>query len=156
MDSGLTRIGKGLRTAILAGLVAGLVDIGAAIIINHLGPIIILQSIASGLLGMSAYAGGAATAGLGLLLHLAMSITIAGIFVLASFRLTWLRRRRLLAGFGYGIGIFVVMNYLVVPLSAFEPRPMHLSLLPLALNIAAMVIFGVVVSVIVGRCVRAG
>ena len=143
-----------VRAAIAAGLVAGAVDIGAAMLINQRGPAIILQSIASGVLGLSAYAGGGATVMLGLVLHLAMAIIIAGIFAAASVRIKWLGARPVTAGLAYGVGVFVVMNMIVVPLSAFAPRPAHLSLASIAANLAAMLVFGVIVAMLVRRLSR--
>jgi hypothetical protein len=137
------------RVAVIAGLVAGMIDIGAAALINHVGPALILQGIASGLLGMKSYAGGAGTVTLGLGLQLAMSITIAGIYAAAATRLAWLRSRPVLAGLVFGFGVFVVMNLIVVPLSAFGPKPAHISLIWLLLNILAMLVFGVIVATIV-------
>ena len=137
------------RVAVIAGLVAGTIDIGAAALINHVGPALILQGIASGLLGMKSYAGGARTVTLGLVLQLAMSIAIAGIYAAAATRLAWLRSRPVLAGLVFGFGVFVVMNLIVVPLSAFGPKPAHISLIWLLLNILAMLVFGVIVATIV-------
>jgi uncharacterized membrane protein YagU involved in acid resistance len=124
------------------------VDIVAATLINHRAPSVILQSIASGLLGIQAYSGGAVTIFLGMMLHFSMSIIIAGIYVMASTRLKWLAGRPFGAGALYGLGIFVVMNLIVVPLSAFAPKPAHVSLTWLMLNIAAMIIFGVIVATV--------
>jgi uncharacterized membrane protein YagU involved in acid resistance len=137
------------RAAVIAGLVAGTIDIGAAALINHVGPALILQGIASGLIGMRSYAGGAGTVTLGLALHLAMSIAIAGIYAVAATRLAWLRSRPILAGLAFGLGVFVVMNLIVVPLSAFGPKPAHISLVWVLLNVLAMLVFGVIVATIV-------
>lgn len=143
-----------IRAAIIAGLVAGIIDIGAAALINHVGPALILQAIASGVIGIKSYAGGAATILLGLALQLAMSIVIAGIYALAATRLAWLRSRAVLAGLAFGVGVFVVMNMVVVPLSAFGPKPAHVTLMFLALNLLAMLGFGVIVATIVGWSLR--
>jgi uncharacterized membrane protein YagU involved in acid resistance len=137
------------RAAVIAGLVAGTIDIGAAALINHVGPALILQGIASGLLGMKSYAGGAGTVTLGLVLQLAMSIAIAGIYAAAATRLAWLRTQPIIAGLAFGLGVFVVMNMIVVPLSAFGPKPAHISLIWLLLNVLAMLVFGVIVATIV-------
>ncbi|WP_066809712.1 hypothetical protein [Sphingomonas asaccharolytica] len=137
------------RAVVVAGLVAGTLDIGAAALINHVGPALILQGIASGLVGMKSYAGGAGTVALGLALQLAMSIVIAGIYAAAAARLAWLRSRPVLAGLAFGLGVFVVMNLIVVPLSAFGPKPAHISLAWLLLNVVAMLVFGVIVAMIV-------
>jgi hypothetical protein len=137
------------RAAVIAGLVAGTIDIGAASLINHVGPALILQGIASGLIGMRSYAGGGGTVILGLALQLAMSIAIAGIYATAATRLAWLRSRPILAGLAFGLGVFVVMNLIVVPLSAFGPKPAHVSMVWLLLNVLAMLAFGVIVAMIV-------
>ena len=137
------------RAAVVAGLVAGTIDIGAAALINHVGPALILQGIASGLIGMKSYAGGAGTVALGLALQLAMSIVIAGIYAAAATQLAWLRSRPVLAGLAFGLGVFVVMNMIVVPLSAFGPKPAHISLVWVLLNVLAMLVFGVIVATIV-------
>jgi hypothetical protein len=138
-----------IRAVMIAGLVAGTIDIGAAALINHVGPALILQGIASGLIGMKSYAGGAGTVALGLALQLAMSIAIAGIYAVAATRLAWLRLHPVLAGPAFGLGVFVVMNLIVVPLSAFGPKPAHISLVWLLLNVLAMLVFGVIVATIV-------
>jgi hypothetical protein len=39
------------RTMIVAGVIAGTIDIGAAALINGLSPVVILRAVASGLLG---------------------------------------------------------------------------------------------------------
>jgi hypothetical protein len=138
-----------IRAVVIAGLVAGTIDIGAAALINHVDPALILQGIASGLIGLKSYAGGAGTVTLGLALQLAMSIAIAGIYAAAATRLAWLRSRPILAGLAFGLGVFVVMNLIVVPLSAFGPKPAHVSLVWLLLNVLAMLVFGVIVATIV-------
>lgn len=137
------------RAAVIAGLVAGTIDIGVAALINQVGPALILQGVASGLIGMKSYAGGAGTVTLGLALQLAMSIAIAGIYAAAATRLSWLRSQPVTAGLAFGLGVFVVMNLIVVPLSAFGPKPAHISLVWVLLNVLAMLVFGVIVATIV-------
>jgi hypothetical protein len=134
-----------LRAILAGGLIAGTIDIGAAVAIYHVGPIAILQAIASGLLGKAFYSGGFNTALLGLVLQWAMSLIIAAIFVLAAGRLTLLRRRWLVMGLAYGVGIFVVMTFVVVPLSASYPKnPPQMP--QSAEQFVAMLLFGVIVS----------
>ncbi len=111
--------------ALRAGLVAGALDIIAAVVINTLRgstPLRVLQSVASGLLGRSSFDGGWATGGLGLALHFAMMIVIAGVYAVFTARLPWTGRRPLLAGAAYGVVVYAVMNLVVVPLAAFPAR----------------------------------
>ncbi|GAB2550504.1 hypothetical protein [Rhodanobacter koreensis] len=133
-------------TAILyGGFVAGTIDIGAASLINGLSPLVILRAIASGVLGKAAFQGGMPVSLLGLGLQWAMSLLIAAIFVFAARQLTWLNRRWVTAGVLYGVVVFVVMEYVVVPLSAAWPKP-HFTTLSLVENLLAMLLFGLIVA----------
>lgn len=113
-----------LRTTLVAGLVAGALDILAAILLYlRVGPLVVLQSVASGLLGGAAYDGGAATALLGLILHLAIALIAAGVYVFTAQRVALLRARAIQCGVLFGLAMFAVMNYLVVPLSRADVTP---------------------------------
>ena len=81
-------------------------------------PRLVLQSIASGLLGRAAYSGGAATIFLGVALHLLISFLFALAYVGVSDRWPALRQHPWFAGIAYGTFAFAVMRYIVVPLSA--------------------------------------
>ncbi len=126
------------------GMFAGTMDVFAASLINMVSPLIILRAIASGLLGRTAFQGGMPVSLLGLGLQWAMSLLIAAIFVIATRRLVWMRERWAAAGLAYGVMIFAVMEYVVVPLSA-AAKP-HFTALSLAGNVLAMLLFGLVVS----------
>ena len=131
---------------LLGGLIAGTVDVGAAVLMSGKDAVFILQFIAAGLIGKTAsFQGGTATAVLGLVLQWVMSLIIAAIYVLASLRLGWLRRTWVAAGLAYGVVVFVVMNYVVRPLSAIGGVP-HFKPLSFAENMAAMLLFGVIVA----------
>ena len=111
----------------LGGFVAGALDILYALVFwvpQGAAPARILQSIAAGLLGKeAAVAGGTATAALGLLLHFTMTLMMAGAYYLASRWQPVLVRRPALFGALYGLLLYVVMNYVVVPLSAVGGGP---------------------------------
>jgi uncharacterized membrane protein YagU involved in acid resistance len=134
-----------LKAIMAGGFIAGTIDIGAAVALYHIGPITILHAIASGLLGKASFSGGLNTALLGLVLQWTMSLIIAAIYVLAANRLPVLRRRWLVMGLVYGVGIFVVMTFVVVPLSASYPK--NPPKLPgAAEQFAAMLLFGAIIS----------
>ena len=138
---------RAIATAILlGGLVAGTIDIGAAVLMSGKDAVFILQFITAGLIGRGSFQGGTGTAILGLGLQWAMSLIIAAIYVLASLRLGWLRRAWILGGLAYGVGVFAVMNYVVRPLSALGGIP-HFTPLSFAENLAAMLLFGLIVAV---------
>lgn len=114
-----------LRRAILfGGLVAGTLDITDAFVYSGLrgvSPVRVLRYIASGLLGPDALSAGLPVAGLGLLLHFLIAYSIVTLYVLVSRRFTLLARLPFLCGPLYGVLAFLVMNRIVVPLSAVPP-----------------------------------
>jgi hypothetical protein len=132
---------------LLGGFIAGTIDIGAAALINHASIAVILQAIASGILGQASFEPGLETEVLGLLLQWAMSILIAAIFIIAASRLNILRQRWLAAGLAYGVVVFFVMNYAVMPLSAIGRIP-HFTAMRFIANLLAMLLFGVIISFI--------
>ena len=134
-----------LVAVLLGGFVAGSIDIGAAALINNVSPYIILQAIAGGVLGKDSFHQGAPAAVLGILLQWAMSLLIAWIFVFAARWLPGLKRWWLPAGLAYGIPVFFVMNYAVVPLSALKHTP-HFTAARFVENMLAMMLFGVIVA----------
>ncbi len=137
---------RSLRKAILwGGLVAGTVDIGAASLINWLSPVFIMQVIASGVLGKPSYQGGLNSAGFGLVLQWAMSILIAAIYVLAAARISRLGRHWVPGGLLYGVVVYFVMTYVVVPLSA-AGLSHGFSLRSFIENMLAMLVFGLIVA----------
>ena len=112
----------GWTLALAGGLVAGTLDIIYACLFWALKagatPERIFQSVAKGLLGPAAYQGGAATAAMGLFLHYFIATSMSFTFFVAAQRWTALRLRPLLSGTGYGLLLYAIMNYVVVPLSA--------------------------------------
>lgn len=106
---------------LLATLIAGVLDLGYAIVVSAFrgyAPLMICQSIASGLLGKASYEGGVATGALGVALHFGTMAVIVLTYYLLSRRLPQLARQPFLWGPLYGVAVFCVMNYVVVPLSA--------------------------------------
>lgn len=118
-----------VRAVLLGTLAVGVLD-GAFAIIRAAWKGVsaerVLQSIAAGLLGRSAYEGGTATALAGAGLHFFIAGTVVLTYFLASRRLGVLTDRPYLAGAVYGTGVFVVMNFVVIPLSALSVGPRSL------------------------------
>lgn len=137
--------------AILAGgLLAATVDIAAAALLGWLSPVIILQAIASGVLGRQSFFDGAWSALLGLVLQWCMGILIAAIYAALAWRTYFPRRHWIAGGIIYGVAIYLVMNFLVVPwsLAPFKPQ---LSPVKITENLLAMILFGLIVSFCISR-----
>ncbi len=112
-----------LRAVLWATLVAGALDIGAAVLLNLEYPAqVIFQSVASGWLGAAAYKGGWPAAALGLASHFAIMAIIATAFMTLVASRPVVRRQWLIAGVLWGAAVWVVMTYSVVPMSA-SPLP---------------------------------
>jgi hypothetical protein len=130
---------------LVGGLLAGTIDIGAAALINMIDPRVILRFIAAGVQGAAALHGGAASSWFGLALQWGMAILIATVFVVAALRLHWMTARWVVAGSAYGVVVFVVMNYIVMPLSAWHGIN-HFSFPSFVENLVAMLLFGLIIA----------
>jgi hypothetical protein len=113
----------GVIPAILAGgLTAATCDFIAAMLIYHLPAVTVGKAVARGWFGgEKAMAGGLDVAAIGVISHYAILLVAAAIFVLASLRFPILRRRAVIAGVLFGLCIYVVMHFVVLPLSAAGP-----------------------------------
>ncbi len=101
--------------------VASLESIDAVVawgLFHHSRPISIFQGIAGGLLGRAAFQGGLPTAILGAVLHYFISLAVVAVYFFASKWIPALVRHPVPFGLLYGAGVFLVMNHVVVPLSA--------------------------------------
>lgn len=110
-----------LRAVILAGGLVGALDLCYAVAFygsEGIPPIRIPQSIASGVLGASAFKAGVAAAGFGVALHFLIALCIAAVYAVASRRFLFLTRYPVQCGVGYGAAVYAVMHIIVLPLSA--------------------------------------
>lgn len=126
------RLPRWTAIVFLGGFVAGFCDISYAIGFwawRGVGATRVLQSVASGVLGASAFDGGVPAAALGLALHFLIALIFAFAFYAASARFPALVRAALLWGAIYGFLIFWLMNLVVLPLSAF-PRQVSFAPIP--------------------------
>ena len=116
-----------VATIVLGALVAGTLDIAYAIgfwaIRAGVAAMRILQSVAAGVLGDASFSGGIGSASLGLALHYLIMFAMVGACFLLARRWPPLHRQPLLFGAIYGLALYGVMTYVVVPLSAAGPSP---------------------------------
>ena len=106
-------------------MLAGCLDITAALVEARLegkSPVYLFQAIAGGLLGMSSFQGGLVTAALGAFFHFLIATTAAAVFYFASRKLKFLLKHAIPSGLFYGIAVYVVMRYAVLPLSAYHVK----------------------------------
>ncbi len=116
-----------LTLIIKAGLIVGTLDIIAAFLNFYVktgrNPIIVLKYIASAVFGKSAMAGGFGMALAGLLFHYAIALLFTVFFALIFNRLWAWVKHTLLISIIYGVFIWTVMNFLIVPNSYASAIP---------------------------------
>lgn len=116
---------RALDTIVFGGLTAGILDILDAIVVTSLNggtATRVLHAIASGVLGRDAYQGGMPAAALGLALHFVIAIGAAASFFLASRRLPVLLRHTVPSGLMFGLAVWAVMYYVVLPITFGRPN----------------------------------
>jgi hypothetical protein len=111
------RSARAVPAILVGGLIAGTLD---AILAFYTFGSRMPQGIASGLLGRSSFQGGAATWILGLALHFLIALSMASVYFAASRKLPFLKEYPLICGLFYGMALYLVMNLVVVPLSAIH------------------------------------
>ena len=158
-DAPATGRPRALDTILYGGLAVGVLDGLFALVFYGLilgaKPSRIFQSVASGLLGRASYEGGTSTFVLGILLHFVVAFGVAAVFYLASLKLPVLIRRAVVCGLIYGLLAYLVMNYVVVPLSAIGPRPTPLNAF-LPAFVAHAFLVGLPVALLARRSAGAG
>lgn len=124
----ITTRNSSLRSILLGGLIIGIVHA----IIHHWifvsliegNPLIsVYQYLASGVLGIAAFEGGMPAALLGVFFHFLVSFVVAAVFVLSAQRIALLRRYPIPSAIVYGLGVLLVMNAIVLRLSAAPVLP---------------------------------
>lgn len=122
---------RALNTIVWGGLLAGTLDAVDGVVafgFKGMNPIQVLQYIASGLFGMASFQGGLKTAGLGALLHYFIAFVVAAVYYAASVKLPALHSHPVRWGLTYGVAVYLVMNYVVLPLSAVSRSPFSFAL----------------------------
>jgi hypothetical protein len=103
---------------LVGGAIAGTLDLITAFI--SYGPNV-PRAIAAGLLGRQVIQSGSVAIWiLGVFLHYFIAFSAATVYCVASRRLAILKDNFIVCGIFYGIGFFLVMNLVVLPLSALH------------------------------------
>jgi hypothetical protein len=117
-------------TILLTGLLAGLLD-GAAAILLYLArgnkrPGNLFRYIASAVFGQAAFAGGRGMILMGVLFHFLLAISFVVIYFRLYHYIPWLQTQPLAAAAGFGLLVWMIMNLVIVPLSRAAHRPFSL------------------------------
>ena len=148
-----------LRLSVLGGLILGLLHLiiqsWFVFSILEKNPFIsVLQYVASGAIGNAAFAGGIATALLGLVLDFLMTTIMAFVFILSADRIPLLRQHVIPGSLLYGFGVFIVMNFIVLPLSAAPTLPAPPMWLFIEIILEHVLLIGLPLGILVRRNTR--
>jgi hypothetical protein len=116
-------------------------------------PMRILQGIAAGALGKTAFSGGAATALLGAGFQWLIGACFVLAYALVARRLDVLVRHPRRHGIAYGMLLYLVMSRVVVPLSA-APEPAHPNITWMLANIPMFAVFGTMAALFAQHALR--
>ena len=114
-----------LEVISLGGLLPGTLDLAATSTLLGIQGVPVerlLQTIASGALGPSAFQGRKRTATAGLFFHFFIAFTATSLYYVSTRKITALLDYPLLSGILYGVAVHLVMSRVVVALSAVPKR----------------------------------
>lgn len=153
--SALPGLPDALPLILRIGLVAGTLDIADALIFSYFRgatPVMVFQYIASGLIGLKSFQLGWTMVVLGVAIHYFIALTWTVVFYIASRRFPSLTRRPVLSGLLYGVGVYLFMNLVALPLSGV-PHPLKPVSLVSRVNgvLALMFCIGLTIALLVRR-----
>ena len=152
-----------IQTVVAGGLLAGLFDITDAFVfwgMRGAKPMRIGQSIAGGIMGEAAKNGGWGAFVVGMALHFAMAVAMAVVFYLIAKAIPVIAKHAIAFSVPYGIGLFLVMTYVVVPLSRayvgkHTPFPPEMGIVLYNTLFCHIVLVGLTIGVFTKRALKA-
>ena len=149
-----TRSTSPVKTIMWSGLIAGVRDAIAGVIVYYLyfdfNPFQVLQFIASGVYGPEAINGGIGMIIAGTLFHFLIAYVAAVIYFVAYPKMSLLQNNKVMMGLIYGLGIWLVMNLLVLPASNIPKAPFDMSLAVVGI-IWHMILVGLPIALITSK-----
>lgn len=137
------------------GLIAGTLDITENIVFNafrHITPWRIFQFIASGLTGAWAFHAGIVSVALGVAIHFTIAMFWTVVYFSASRWMTALIRRPIVCGLTYGAIVYLIMNFVVLPLTRIPHARAAASLASRVSGVLALLFcIGLTVAVLTAR-----
>jgi hypothetical protein len=142
-----------LLAVLLGGAIAATLDIVYACISNSQygkTPLWVFQSIATGWFGKEAFSMGVTGGSIGLASHYSILIVAAALYLVASHRFPILRTHAIACGALFGALVYLFMNFVVLPVSAF---PYKLTYPPMRL-IEGLLTHALFVGIPIALCIR--
>ena len=144
-----------IRSVLRTGFIVGCLDAIAASVYSYalsgVMPDRVFRYVASGVFGAEAFRGGWGTAAMGLLFHFIVATGWTAIFYFLYARVNLASMNKCVVGIGYGIVIWLMMNFLVVPISNVPPSAFHFTWRSMIMIAIHMFVIGVPISYLTGR-----
>jgi uncharacterized membrane protein YagU involved in acid resistance len=116
-----------IKTIILAGLVAGLLDGTAAVVfLGKMNYSRVFKFVASGLFGKSAFAGGNEMVIYGIIIHLLIAMTFALFYYIIFSKISFFSKNKIIGGLLFGLLVWIIMNLLILPFTNIPHSPIIL------------------------------
>jgi hypothetical protein len=144
------------KAVLLTTLVAGTLDIIAAhvhrTILTGVFPLKMFYGIAAGAVGLkSALNGGPAIFALGVLIHYFISFSFTLFFFLLYPALSKVSLNKYLNGLLYALFVWLIMNFIVLPLTALPGKPFVLNIHQVIGFLILVVVFGLPISIMTDK-----
>jgi uncharacterized membrane protein YagU involved in acid resistance len=122
ISAGSTKSSSATKTILLAGFVAGTMDMLGAILVycvimKRVSVVQLMHGIAAGVFGKTTVGNSTTMALIGLGFHYVIAFSWAIGYFLVYPYIPFLRRQKIISGLLYGILVWAVMNLIVVPMS---------------------------------------
>lgn len=154
--SGLNRAVMGWRMILCGGLAIAATDLVYCLLFwssQGIAPMRLLQGIAAGALGRAAFHGGIATVLLGAGFQWLIGCCFVLAYALVAQHAALLRTHPRRYGIAYGLLLYLIMNGIVVPLSA-APAPSHPNVAWMLTSVPVFAVFGTIAAMFALRALR--
>lgn len=137
-----------LRSAFIVGCLDAIAASVYSYALSGATPDRVFRYVASGIYGQSAFTGGLAIAAMGLLFHFIVATGWTALFYFCFPRFGFASFNKLTIGVAYGIFIWLMMNFIVVPLSNVPGPAFHFTWRSLIMIGIHMFVIGVPISIL--------
>jgi hypothetical protein len=116
-----------IKTILIAGLTAGILDGSAAVIfLGKMDYSRIFKFVASGLFGKNALLGGNEMIIYGIIIHLLIAMSFAFLYYIIFLKISFFSTNKFIGGLVYGLLAWIIMSVLVLPLTNVSQSEMTL------------------------------
>ncbi len=132
-----------LRAILFGGFLCALLDgvcVNVLFASKGIYPLQMWQTVASSVLGRTAFQRGRVSGSLGVALHCLVAVSAATLFALAIRFAPSVMDHYLVGGAAFGVLFFFLMNLIVIPLSAMPKRPFNVQIFLIQLGIHILLV----------------